>query len=298
MKLEPKHVLHEAFLKLKSDLKNFIELSMQGNEKSFGEAIAAVSHKIESRCWLKKQCSEQQCPAYQNDSGRCWLIAGTMCGGEVQGKFAKKYESCLKCEVYREAVYNNPVTEVEEHLIILVHSLMAKQHELNELATTDFLTGLNNRRYFDICINEKIEEAKRSNHWLYIVMIDINDFKFINDNQGHLQGDYVLKEFAQVLKSVTRKSDMVVRFGGDEFVIISQDNKVDGHAANSLIKRITDRVSLWNEVNINTGVLLSLSIGVSILSEGHSLSSAMVAADNSMYADKARNKQTNQRGLL
>jgi hypothetical protein len=118
--------------------------------------IANVSRKIDVKCWEEKECGNEQCPAYKNTCGRCWIIAGTMLPGEAQCSFAKKYQSFRNCEVYQKFVYRNPIVEVEEYLIVLIHSLRSKQQELNLDSNTDFLTKLYNRRFMDSYLHHEI----------------------------------------------------------------------------------------------------------------------------------------------
>ncbi|WP_158634015.1 GGDEF domain-containing protein [Radiobacillus deserti] len=92
--------------------------------------------------------------------------------------------------------------------------------KLMESARTDFLTGLHNVRQFDKLWNEHIQNAKQKKETLSLVVIDIDYFKRINDTYGHLVGDMILKEFAQVLKETTRSIDTVSRNGGEEFSVI------------------------------------------------------------------------------
>lgn len=114
------------------DLRIFIELSLNEKEQSWDEWILATTKRIQPKCWQSKNCNNLNCPAHKNDCGRCWLIAGTMCGGEVQGSFAKKYHSCLDCEIFQESVLCDPVTELQEHLLVLIHSLRNKHQELQQ----------------------------------------------------------------------------------------------------------------------------------------------------------------------
>lgn len=122
----------EALDVLIKDIQVFLELSFQNNELSLQEWIAKTINKIDSCCWIKKQCSETKCPAYQNECGRCWLIAGTQCGDKVLGKFADRYESCTNCEIYQEAVGDDRVRRLRELVYALVHSLRLRQDELKE----------------------------------------------------------------------------------------------------------------------------------------------------------------------
>jgi hypothetical protein len=124
-------------------LRTFIDLSFQEDEVSMKDWISSTIKGIVTKCWEKKGCLEKNCPAYEHDCGRCWLIAGTMCGGGVQGVFAKKYTTCSECEVFKEAVFKDPATELQEHILILIHSLRVKQQELKEaLDEVKTLSGL------------------------------------------------------------------------------------------------------------------------------------------------------------
>jgi len=139
-KKERKNTALDGLIK---DLLVFIELSFQEEEISLREWLDETVNNLEVRCWEKKQCNEVRCPAYQNDSGRCWLIAGTMCGGEIQGKFVKKYGSCTKCYVFQVVIGEDPVHRLRELIIILIHSLHLKQDKLKEsLSQIKRLSGL------------------------------------------------------------------------------------------------------------------------------------------------------------
>lgn len=266
------------------DMRAFIELSMRESDTAWEEWVTSLKTKLDTKCWVKKDCGREACPAYNNPCGRCWLIAGTMCGGEVQGQFAKKYKSCIECEVYQEAVFKDPVVEIYEHLIALVHSLRSKQDELKTLATKDFLTGLYNRNYLDMVISREAEKIKRYGGKLAVVLIDIDRFKYINDTYGHLHGDGVLKECAMMLNNAVRSSDILVRLGGDEFLIVMQGEDCSEKAP--LIERIDSQVEEWNNKYSSSGYELSLSIGCSVLEKGKDIKEAIHEADCLMYKHK------------
>lgn len=97
------------------------------------------------------------------------------------------------------------------------------QEQLHEQSIRDPLTGLYNRRYLDETINRELIRADRYNQPVGIVMCDLDDFKLINDIHGHLAGDEVLRVFAKLLKKHSRRSDIVCRFGGEEFVMFLPD---------------------------------------------------------------------------
>lgn len=97
--------------------------------------------------------------------------------------------------------------------------------KVEELAMVDSLTGINNRYYFNEIMQQETERVKRYGHTMCLLMIDVDDFKAINDNFGHLTGDRVLCSLANILRAAVRESDFLARFGGDEFVIIMPEAK-------------------------------------------------------------------------
>ena len=98
--------------------------------------------------------------------------------------------------------------------------LVKQIKQLQALVIKDGLTGLYNSRYIKEILHNEIYRAKRYDRPLSLLLIDVDDFKKINDKQGHLVGDKVLKRIADILKRKLRKSDKVGRYGGDEFLII------------------------------------------------------------------------------
>lgn len=287
--MKQQHAISAVFDQIRKDLRMFIDLSIEENDISWGQWMASMVKDINPKCWEEKKCNETGCPAYKNECGRCWLIAGTMCGGEVQGIFAKKYVSCKNCDIYQKFVYCDPVTELQEHLIVLVHSLRTKQYELQEMAITDALTSLHNRRFFDLVVHREIAEINRLSGKFYIIMIDINNFKQINDTRGHLYGDYILKEFAAILRNTTRNSDLLIRFGGDEFLMLVRHNSFS--QVQQLIDRISEQISLWNNLHAVDEVTLSISVGVSEFKAGGNIDEAINQADKNMYLDKEMKKK-------
>ena len=140
-----------------NELQAFIELSFHDKEISLNEWIEKTLNKMENRCWEAKHCDETNCPAYKNECGRCWLVAGTMCGGKPQGKFVEKYNSCIECEVFQAAMGDDKVHKLREFVFILIHSLSLKQLELKEaLSKVKILSG-----FLPICSScKKIRDDK------------------------------------------------------------------------------------------------------------------------------------------
>ncbi len=131
---------------------------------------------------------------------------------------------------------------------------------LKQLALKDYQTGLYNHQYLSDMIEAEYYRAKRLAHPISVIMLDIDYFKSINDTYGHEFGDMVLKQFAKALSGMIRKYDTVVRYGGEEFVVVS--SVIDRPKAMVLGQRILDAINLNNFGNSKHSVKLKLSVGV------------------------------------
>lgn len=287
-----KSSLGKAFEKIRIELRSFVELSMQEDDQSWEQWISNISSGIDVKCWEIKKCSDAECPAYNSKCRRCWIISGS-CGdnaADIQYQFVKKYTYCQNCDVFLEAVCKDPVTEIQEHLIILTHSLRTKQFDLRKIATTDSLTGLFNRNYFDMSIPREIEKAKRLKNDLLFFMIDIDNFKIFNDTYGHQYGDKILNGCAEILRKSVRSSDLLIRYGGDEFLVVMHPDSIE--SAGKLKERITKGLQEWNNMNPENDSKLSISIGSAVWKPESLLTDVMKEADKEMYRNKF-SKRTN-----
>ena len=124
----------------------------------------------------------------------------------------------------------------------LQEELRASNEQLAQLATTDALTGLYNRRQFDRVLEDELQRANRYKHTLSLIVFDIDFFKKVNDSWGHAQGDLVLQEFARVLEHEKRSIDVVARLGGEEFAAILPSTNWDG--ARAFAEKVRQSTSL------------------------------------------------------
>ena len=157
--------------------------------------------------------------------------------------------------------------------------------EMWQLSITDGLTGLYNHRYLMEQMHMEIQRASRYNHPLSIIMLDIDHFKDYNDKFGHLEGNRALKGIARILKKETRDTDMVGRFGGEEFCIIVHEVKKDGAAV--FAKRLLREIAK----NHFSGRRITLSGGVAVFpKDGKTPAELIKKADVFLYRAKKQGR--------
>ena len=182
-----------------------------------------------------------------------------------------------------------------EHLKILtlIGSQMAKtiesvisSHDLHYRAIYDELTGAYNRWYYQARLKEEIYRARRYRHTLSIVMLDIDHFKQFNDSHGHLAGDYVLRYIASFLKKSLRETDIVGRYGGEEFLLILPET--DNDKAYLISERLRRGLETWDGDSLQfTTQGITASFGITLLEDSdRGFEELIKKADLSMYRAK------------
>ncbi len=174
-----------------------------------------------------------------------------------------------------------------EEFIARVKSVLSRRDVYEEISMTDSLTGLYNINFYKKQIQWFFKMAKRNKRVFSIAVADVNGFKKINDEHGHKTGDYVLKKLADLLKKNLRESDVVVRYGGDEFVIIFPDlGSTQVRVVSDKIKEVVESEKfIYN--NSGKAVPVSLSVGTATWdSESESPDKLFEKADKNMYEDK------------
>ncbi|MBS3765950.1 diguanylate cyclase, partial [Candidatus Bipolaricaulota bacterium] len=161
------------------------------------------------------------------------------------------------------------------------------EKDLREQASHDPLTGLYNRRHFNETLNKEVKRCERYGHDLAFLMMDVNRFKEINDRYNHQLGDEVLEEVAELLLENVRDADTVVRYGGDEFLVMMPET---GGVVDSTVDRLKNELESWNERTSLIDFPLTLAMGVSHWSpsQDRDAEEALKEADREMYEDKDR----------
>lgn len=157
--------------------------------------------------------------------------------------------------------------------------------EQHTAAVTDALTGLYNRRFFDEILPKEIRRATRTGHPVSVLLADVDDFRKINTQLGHLVGDAVLSEVAHTLKRSLRTADYIFRFGGDEFLIALPETDEAGVAAAE--RRLKQVLSEHKELQTRVGRPVTLTMGRATWRTGRSLEAVVNEAETKLNAARA-----------
>lgn len=167
-----------------------------------------------------------------------------------------------------------------------VKTMKNHNEKLNELVITDKLTSIYNRRFIDNMLFQRFADLNnQSKKDLSIIFIDIDNFKLINDLHGHLLGDEVLIEFAKLLKSNIRSNDLIGRWGGEEFIIIS--DRTDLESAKKIAEKLRELVEKTKFSELEN---VTASFGIAIYEESDTVSTLIQKADYSLYKAKQNGK--------
>lgn len=241
-------LLYNALKQMSKDIRVLIDLSEQVTEESWEKMVDTVKKEIHDEVLLRDD---------KEDSGK-------------------------------GLVYRSLIIEIYDHLNILISSIKKSHDRLRRLATRDLLTGLYNRNYFNETVVRDIQKARRYGEKLSFIIIDIDNFKIINDEYGHLHGDGVIKACADLLKKSVRKSDFLCRYGGDEFVIVTPMSACE--ANEPLYGRIQELLDEWNSEYSTFEYSLSISMGCSVWQDGMDVMDVLHEADMNMYLMKEKKK--------
>ncbi|MCY6355696.1 sensor domain-containing diguanylate cyclase [Clostridium sp. ZS2-4] len=192
--------------------------------------------------------------------------------------------------IKKDKTFTNDDLEAMNHIrnqlqIVLKNFII--QDELRYKAHHDYLTGIYNRRIFNYLLNEEIEKINKLNTKLFFILIDIDNFKKINDKYGHVTGDKALQHFTKILRKNISKNDIYARVAGDEFVILFKNSSKDR------IEEVMTSIRKMLDETVINNLKVSFSYGICEIESSENLSIEEIyrIADKNMYMDKARKKE-------
>lgn len=198
-------------------------------------------------------------------------------------------QQCLAELVYQSANPFTPMLQREllqletEWLFALRNALVVSR--LQQMALKDTLTGLGNRRFFDDSLTKAVQLAKRYDESCGLLLLDLDNFKQVNDIAGHTAGDEMLTAVANALRDTLRVTDSIFRFGGDEFAIIL--SAADVASAELIARRILKAIT---QLTLCKQYQVTVSIGLALLKSKQSQAELFSAADKALYQAKNAGK--------
>ncbi|HEX2970985.1 MAG TPA: GGDEF domain-containing protein [Tepidisphaeraceae bacterium] len=180
--------------------------------------------------------------------------------------------------------------EIRQRIAQRTHALERVIGSLRHQANRDALTGLYNRRMLNEHLREVVEQAKEAGSDLCLMMLDLDNFKTLNDTRGHAAGDEVLRTIGQIIRSSIREQDLAFRCGGDEFTLVLPD--CGAEAGQALARRLVSLIDALGRT-LKTPKPLGVSIGLINLSEAsdEDLQALLAEADKRLYGVKAGRKR-------
>ncbi len=251
---------------LEEHLRKRRETEMSANKGMALKCELPMRHKNGSEIWIEMS----SVPIYGSD-GNIKGYQGV--GRDVSGR---KQDEAAMLQSHQQL----------EHRLLEVSD---ERSALQELATHDPLTGLYNRRFLDAALPREFARAAREGKPLAVIMLDLDRFKSINDNFGHPAGDEVLRRLAELLKKGARESDLIFRYGGEEFVAIMPGMSADQalERAESWRKHMEETLVVYGDVKIG----ITLSAGIAVFpNHGNSPSQLLANADEMLYQSKSEGR--------
>lgn len=174
------------------------------------------------------------------------------------------------------------------HVTKLRRELALRKADIEALLERDDLTGVGNRRFLTHMLEQEKSRADRSGSTFCVAMLDLDLFKRVNDTFGHAAGDKMLKIFSQVAQQDLRKIDYFGRYGGEEFMLIMSDTRMDGAMATA--ERLRANVENARYHDIDPDLVQTVSIGIAEYRRGESIEHIQARADKAMYQAKSRGR--------
>lgn len=183
------------------------------------------------------------------------------------------------------------VKNIENYFNKMLDSIQDYYEKLQELSDRDYLTGLYNRRKFEEFLTYEIKRSLRHHHQFTVLMIDLDNFKYINDTYGHASGDLVLKEVTDIFSSNLRNADVLARLGGDEFAVILPETPYDN--GYTVVEKLRSRLEATPISLMFDQITLTASFGIAVYpAQGENIESLLTGSDLAMYKAKRAGKNT------
>ena len=230
-------------------------------------ATAPINQQVSIKSYIGQ-------PLFHEDGS----LFGTLCAIDPQTKSEAIIQEVELIELFGNLLSNILQAELRQN------EQIRQCERLEAEALRDGLTGLYNRRAWEQLVNAEEERCKRYGHPTAVFFIDLNNLKKVNDSLGHNKGDDLIQQAAHVLRDTARSNDIVARFGGDEFVILSVEN--DEMGAKLLLNRIKEALAQAK---------ICAAIGVAMRHPTHGLFKAIIDADQKMFEHKRQIKSEDQK---
>jgi diguanylate cyclase (GGDEF)-like protein len=171
--------------------------------------------------------------------------------------------------------------------IILLTIIFSSNSRLRFLAHNDQLTGVSNRHHLTEVLEREYDRSSRYNNSFSLIIFDIDHFKSINDNFGHDQGDFILKELSRLVKKNIRKSDYFGRWGGEEFIVIAPESSLQD--AEKFAEKLRKEIEEYNFMEKRK---VTASFGAAEIKNGDNIDQLIKRADDALYRakEKGRNR--------
>jgi two-component system cell cycle response regulator len=182
------------------------------------------------------------------------------------------------------------IHEANQKLIGRNRELQRINEVFHQLSITDELTKLHNHRFFQDNLPREMSRAARTGEPLSLILIDIDDFKGLNDHYGHSVGDAVLKKTADVMNGVVREMDLLARYGGEEFVLLASQTALDGAIAVAEKLRIAVSMARFSVVTLTGCSELSITVSIGVAAFNGDPKALFNDADRALYRAKGQGK--------
>lgn len=203
--------------------------------------------------------------------------------------YGEKLGVLVLCSAKTDGFAESDLQPLEAVADIVAAAIQNARHfeRTQQLVYLDGLTGIFNRRFFELRIQEELQRAQRYEAELSVVMLDIDNFKRLNDEFGHLLGDEVLRQLGHIFQNQLRKGDVVCRFGGEEFAVLLPNTSVENSI--EVAEKLRRTIEHWHFPGVPRPVTISAGIA-GFPQFGATRDEVVSAADNALYTAKQRGR--------